>query len=125
MKEEKPELKWKGVGLVDSPDRLDERIAQLVAVAKIHRSMTPRGTPPWAVAAACAACLVLGFWANRLTSGLPHQQMKEPAVIIEISAEDLPPSFFILKSGRKASFFERQLHDVEIEMPKENEGTSL
>ncbi len=125
MNNEKPGIPWETVRLVQPPDRLDERISHLIAAAEIHRSLSRRGVPAWTVVMACGVCLLLGFWVSRLTSGLPGHQTKEPAVVIELSPEELPPSFFVTTSRHKAPFFQRQLHDVEIEIPTENRGASL
>ncbi len=123
MNNEKPEMPWGTVELKEPSDGLNERISRLIAAAEVHRSMS-RGIPAWIVVVACSACLVLGFWGSRLTSDIPGHQTREPAVVIEISPNDLPPSFFVTTSRDKAPFFERQLHDVEIEIPKGNGGTS-
>ena len=125
MNNEKPEMPWETVELKEPSHGLDERISRLIAAAEIHRSTSRRGTPAWIVMVACGACLVLGFLGSRLTSGMPGQQSREPAVVIEISPEELPPGFFVRTSRPKAPFFERQLFDVEIEVPKGNGGASL
>lgn len=125
MNNEKPEMPWETVELKEPSHGLDERISRLIAAAEIHRSISRRGTPVWVVALACCACLVLGFLGSRLTSGMSGRQEREPAVVIEISPEELPPGFFVRTSRPKAPFFERQFFDVEIEVPEENGGASL
>lgn len=125
MRKKDTEIPWESIVMVEPPARLDGRISHLIAAAEIHRSVGRRGTPAWIVVVACCACLVLGFWGSQLTSDMPGQKTGEPAVVIEISPADLPPSFFVTTSGHKAPFFERQLHDVEIENPKGIGGTSL
>ena len=125
MNNEKPEMPWERVELKEPSHGFDERISRLIAAAEIHRSISRRGIPAWIVVVACSVCLLLGFWGSRLTPDRPGQQVGEPAVVIEISPEELPPGFFVSTSGHKTPFFERQLFDVEIEVPKGNGGASL
>jgi hypothetical protein len=114
MSKKKTEIPWESIGLVEPPDRLDERVAGVIAAARIQRSVTRRVVPVWVFAAACSACLVLGFVTHRLMLEVPRTQ-RVPAVVIEISPDDLPPEFFVIEKSGKATFFERQLSEVEIE----------
>ncbi len=114
MRKKETEFPWESIALVEPPERLDERVAGVIAAARIQRSMTRRGVSGWVLAAACSACLVLGFVMHRLMPEVPRTQ-RVPAVVIEVSPEDLPPEFFVIERSKDASFFEKQMSDVEIE----------
>ncbi len=119
------EISWKAMELKQPSDALDESVNALVAAAEIHRRISRRGAPAWMVVVACGICLGLGFWGSRLTSDVSGPQTIAPGVVIEISAEELPPSFFVTINRKQTSFFGRVLRDVEIEIPERNGGASL
>lgn len=124
MRKIETEIPWESIALVEPPERLDEGISGLIAAARIQRAFARRGVPGWTFALACSICLVLGFMSHRLMTQMPPGK-GEPAVVIEISPEDLPPNFFVIENPGGASFFEKQLHDVKIEIPKGHGEASL